>query len=179
MRKAGFYSFIVAIESGSQYILNRNNKKLNLKNVRGAMELAKSMGFFLLGYVIFGLPGETYETARRTIQFAKTLPYNAIATFIAKPLPGSNWWKELAKTEDVEKIDPDWFQFLLTENQYELSDGKRTMKLPIDAYHEYFFRPIQIWRYLRFWINTFHFRQSILGVVRRIIKQALYILGRK
>jgi radical SAM superfamily enzyme YgiQ (UPF0313 family) len=63
MRQAGFYALIFAIESGAQSILDKANKKINLKIIPGKVKLAKSLGFLIPSYFILGLPGETYTTA--------------------------------------------------------------------------------------------------------------------
>ena len=105
---------------------------------------------YLMGYFMFGLPGETYETARRSIQLMKSLPYDNIALFIAKPLPGSYWFEEWAGNKKIDEINYNWFGFIEVESTLEFTDGKRKLKLPIDAYREFYLRPIEIWRYLKY-----------------------------
>ena len=65
-----------------------------------------------MGYFMFGLPGETYETARRTIQTLKSLPYDTIGCFFAVPLPGSNWWYEWCKDRELSEIDYTQFHYI-------------------------------------------------------------------
>jgi len=166
MRKAGFYSFTIAIESGSQSILNSINKKLDLNNIYSAVKLAKSLGFFLTGYFMFGLPGETYQTVRRTIQIAKSLPFDTIGSFIAQPLPGSRWFDKWVQDKNPWEINYDSFHFYEIKNILEYSDGKRTAKLPVDAFREFFFRPKQILRFLKFFVKTFNFHQSVAPFIR-------------
>ena len=166
MRKTGFYAFTIAIESGEQSILDNIHKKLNLKNIFKAIKLAKSLGFFLEGFIIFGLPGETYETARKSIQLVKSLPFDVVAFFIAKPLPGSSWFDEWVVGKDLNKIDYDCFHFNRLQNQLSYSDGKKTLNLPVDAFREHFFRPVQIARYFKYWVSTFKIRQSFVPIAR-------------
>ena len=168
MRKTGFYAITIAVESGSQALLNKANKKLDLKKVPGAVNLAKKLGFLLKGYFILGLPGETYETTRRTIQLAKKLPYNSLVVFMAKPLPSSTWFDQWRQNKDISKLDYNWFEFVEIGRTLEFSNGKRIIKLPKDAYRELYFRPIQIFRYLKYWVHTFHFVQSFLIPLRRL-----------
>lgn len=179
MRKAGFYALVFAIESGSQSILNDINKRLNLRKVHKVIKLANKLGYFLMGYFIYNLPGETYETARRTIQIAKSLPFNVITSFIAKPLPGSRWFDQWIQNKDVSKVDYDWFHFIEIESKLEFSDGKRTLRIPKDAIREFYFRPIQILRYLKYWVHTFNFNQSVLAVGRRLITQVFNRFNRE
>jgi anaerobic magnesium-protoporphyrin IX monomethyl ester cyclase len=166
MRKTGFYEITIAVESGSQSILNSINKGLNLKKLTEAVKLAKSLGFFLQGFLIFGLPGETYKTVRRSIQFMKSLPFDVVGWFTAKPLPGSRMFDQWVRDKDPSKINYDWFHFVDVGVALEYSDGKRTIKLPKDAVKEYLLRPRQLLRYLKFWIHTFHFKESLAPLGR-------------
>jgi len=179
MRKTGFFTLTFAVESGSQTILDRINKKLDLKNVSRIIKLAKQLGFFLNGYFIFGLPGETYETVRRTIQFAKSLPYDAMAFFIAKPLPGSSWFDQWSHNKKISEIDYNWFHFLEIGGKLEFFDGKRKLKLPSDAWKEFYFRPKQLLRYLKYWVNTFPVNQSLIAQFQGQIKHILNVISRK
>jgi len=149
MRRTGFYSLTFAIESGSQAILDQANKRINLKVIPKILEIAKRLGYRTPGFFIFGLPGETYTTARRTIQFAKNLPLDTAVFFSAKPLPGSRLFADWRGKNDLIKVNYDWFHFSETGNQIELSDGKKKLNLPKDAYREFLFRPIQILRSLK------------------------------
>jgi len=149
MKRTGFYSIVFAIESGSQTILDKANKKTNLKLIPEKINIAKGLGYIIPSFFIFGLPGETYATARRTIQFAKDLPLNNVAFFIAKPLPGSKLFDDWRKQNDLIKINCDRFHFDETGTQIMLSDGKRRLNLPKDAYREFYFRPRQILRSIK------------------------------
>jgi len=149
MRRTGFYLLIFAIESGSQTILDMANKKMNLKVVPKMVKIAKKLGYIIPGFFIFGLPRETYTTARRTIQLAKNLPLDTATFFIAKPIPGSRLFDDWIQKNDLIRANYDWFHFNETGNQITLSDGKRRLNLPKDAYREFFLRPRQILRLLK------------------------------
>ncbi|MHA1264599.1 MAG: B12-binding domain-containing radical SAM protein [Candidatus Helarchaeota archaeon] len=149
MRRTGFYSLTFAIESGSQTILNNVNKKLNLKIIPTTIKVAKKLGFIIPSFFIFGLPGETYETARRTIQFAKSLPIDLPSFFIAKPLPGSQLFEDWIRENQFQKIDYNWFYFHDPGNNLIINSGNRTLNLPKDAYREFLFRPKQLIRTLK------------------------------
>ncbi len=177
MRKTGFYATRFAVESGSQSILNRVNKKLDLSKMYNIVKTAKRLGFFLNSYFIFGLPGETYETARRTIQVAKKLPIDVISCFVAQPLPGSLWFKEWVLTQDKIKIEYNRFQFYIHKSSLVISDGNRKLRLPVDVYREIYYRPIQIARYIRYWVNTFHLDQSF-APIGRLTKQIFNLFNR-
>jgi radical SAM superfamily enzyme YgiQ (UPF0313 family) len=161
MRRAGFYALTFAVESGSQSILNKSNKRVDLRIIPKTVKLAKKMGYYIPAYFIFGLPGETYETARRSIQFAKSIPFDRIAFFVAQPLPGSKHFNDLIQN-DPSKIRDFQFCFFIYADQLELSDGKRKLILPRDAYREFVLRPSQIFRILKVNIKFFNRRQLLM-----------------
>jgi len=169
MKRAGFYSLTFAIESGAQSVLDKANKNINLRIIPKITKLAKRMGFFIPSFFVFGLPGETYGTARKTIQFAKSLPLDSAVFFMAKPLPGSKLFEELLEKKDPEKINYDWFHFYVTRNQLILSDGKRKLMLPKDAYREFFFRPKQIFRFIKLAFTLYKGR-TLLDVIKRVVR---------
>lgn len=89
MRKAGFYSLAFGIESADQGLLNMHNKGLNIALMEDKILLAKKAGFFVYGFFIIGLPGETEESFRKTLGFIKRTGINMVNFCIAIPFPGT------------------------------------------------------------------------------------------
>jgi len=73
MKQAGCRLIIPGYESGVQELLDAAHKGITLDQSRVFAKNAKAAGLLVHGCFIIGLPGETRETARRTIQFAKEL----------------------------------------------------------------------------------------------------------
>ncbi len=71
LHAAGCYFLAYGIESGSQEMLNRIHKGITIEEIEQAVELTKEAEIITSGYFIIGLPGETVESARQTIEFAK------------------------------------------------------------------------------------------------------------
>jgi radical SAM superfamily enzyme YgiQ (UPF0313 family) len=93
MKRSGCYSISFGIESASDSILKKINKKEQLSNIKKAIQLCNKLGIVTNGFFIFGLPGETKETLRQTIHFALSsgldgANFNALNIF-----PGSEIWK--------------------------------------------------------------------------------------
>jgi len=95
MKKAGCYFVAFGIESGNQEILNNVAKHSNLEVTRKAVNLAHQAGLMTQGFFIFGLPGETKETIKETIDFAKNLPLDKAQFLMLDVIPGSALWDEL------------------------------------------------------------------------------------
>lgn len=94
MRRSGCYSLGFGIESGSQAVLEKNNKKLKLDRVADQVEMVKRHGIEAFGFFIIGLPGETVETIRETIRFARRVPFDRANFGLLSPLPGSSIFNE-------------------------------------------------------------------------------------
>lgn len=90
MKKAGYYSISIAIESGDKDILRLMRKPVNLEKVRHLIQTIHKLDLKAKGFFIIGYPGETKEQMQRTIQFAKTAGLDWALFFIATPIPGSD-----------------------------------------------------------------------------------------
>jgi radical SAM superfamily enzyme YgiQ (UPF0313 family) len=87
MKQAGCYLLGLGIESGVQEILDGAKKKQTLEDIRRAVALCKKAGIKTMGHFIFGLPGETRETAEQTIKFMLSLDLDYMQSYCAVPYP--------------------------------------------------------------------------------------------
>ena len=92
MKRAGCYKFLVGFESGDQQILDGIKKDLKLEKVKEFMALARQAKIGVHGCFVLGLPGETRETAKRTVDFALGLGLDTLQISAAMPLPGSEYY---------------------------------------------------------------------------------------
>ena len=89
MKKAGCYAVAFGIESGNQEILANIHKLESLETIEKAVRLAHKVGLVTQGFFIFGLPGETKDTIRNTINFAKRIPLDKAQFLTLDVIPGS------------------------------------------------------------------------------------------
>jgi len=144
MRNAGCYKVFFGIESGNQQILNNIRKGITLKQVVQAVHWAKEAGIEVWGSFMIGLPGETKETMRDTIEFAKKLPLDLAKMSILIPLPATPIFEEWDKKGYIKTKD--WEKFSFHSAPVEIYDHPN---LPWDTiieyynkfYHEFYFRP--------------------------------------
>ena len=97
MKQAGCWMISWGIESANETILKRVGKGINREKVVRALTLAQQVGIKNWGYFIIGLPGETAETIRETIDFAKQLPLYLVLFHIAAPHPGTPFFFEIVE----------------------------------------------------------------------------------
>jgi anaerobic magnesium-protoporphyrin IX monomethyl ester cyclase len=113
MADAGCQALCFGVESGSQEILDLANKKSDLKKVRDAMRMAQAAGISAIASFIIGLPGETVETLRKTVEFADQLheEFGSLCGFhVLAPFPGSEV-RERAAHYGLEILTNDWRKY--------------------------------------------------------------------
>jgi radical SAM superfamily enzyme YgiQ (UPF0313 family) len=111
MGQAGCWYISWGIESADEQILRRTRKGYRKEQVLQALRWARASGISNWGYFIIGLPGETEETIRNTIAYAKELPLDIALFHIAAPYPGTpfffevvenGWFRPGTKWEEVD-----------------------------------------------------------------------------
>ncbi|MEA3377747.1 MAG: B12-binding domain-containing radical SAM protein, partial [Chloroflexota bacterium] len=97
MAASGCWMISWGIESGDERMLRRMRKGTTLEQVRRAIRWSREAGIMNWGYFIIGLPGETEESIRRTIDLAKELPLDLALFHIAAPHPGTPFFFEVVE----------------------------------------------------------------------------------
>jgi len=148
MKRAGCRMLMVGFEFGTQEALDSVKKGTTLEHsVRLASE-ARRLGFTVHGCFMFGAPGETKESARETIELAKSLPMDTVQFSGICAYPGSeiyNFSRErgfLVPKSWREWVDENWEQVTVLSYP-ELS--KREIDRLIDrGLREFYLRPRQL-----------------------------------
>jgi anaerobic magnesium-protoporphyrin IX monomethyl ester cyclase len=97
MGKAGCWLISWGIESGNEQVLRHAHKGAYPDKAERALRWAHKAGIKNWGYFIIGLPTETEETIRQTINFAKKLPLDIALFHVAAPYPGTPFFFEVVK----------------------------------------------------------------------------------
>ncbi len=93
MKKAGTDYIAYGVETGDPDILRSIPKGETHEQIANAVHLTKKAGIQVAGFFILGLIGDTVETMKRTIDFAKNMDFDIILLNIATPYPGTRMWK--------------------------------------------------------------------------------------
>ncbi|MCX9011228.1 MAG: radical SAM protein [Candidatus Methanoperedens sp.] len=149
MKKAGCNMLSFGIESGSQQILKNIKKALALPKVPSVIKNAKENGITTFGFFVLGLPGETRDTIRETIDFSKNAALDRAWFFIFAPLPGSELFDEWVKDKNLSEIDWD-----LLDTYTGIVGGKDLSKEDLESFQkeavrEFYLRPKMILSILR------------------------------
>ncbi|MBZ0258041.1 radical SAM protein [bacterium] len=109
MKDSGLMAIKFGVESGSQQLVDNAEKNLDLKKVEQAVTVCHDLGINVHLTFSFGLPGESWETVRKTINFAKHLDPETLQFSIMTPFPGSSFYK--MQEEAGKLLTKDWSQY--------------------------------------------------------------------
>ena len=90
MQKAGCHTIIFGIESGAETILKKYRKGYTLSQILSTMEYCHSHGIETAGTFILGLPEETHDTMRQTLNLLKTIKLDYASFNVAVPRAGTD-----------------------------------------------------------------------------------------
>ena len=151
LRDNGLRLLLVGYESGDQRILDNIKKGIRIEEAREFTRNCRKLGITIHGTFILGLPGETQETIRQTVEFAKELDVFSIQVSLAAPYPGTELYRQA--------LENGWFG---RETQLVSGSGTQTAALEYDGlsreeifgwvekfYRAYYFRPRPIARIVR------------------------------
>ena len=150
MREAGCRLLIVGYESGDAQILKNIKKGATLDMAQRFTANCKKLGLAIHGDFIVGLPGETRESIRSTIDFAKRLDVETIQVSIAHPYPGTEFYDHV-KQNGLITLDSmtDETGHQLPNIVYPGLDRAELVDWVEKFYGEYYFRPRVAWRVVR------------------------------
>jgi len=146
MKESGCRLLIVGFESGDPQILKNVKKGATVERARQFVKDCKKLGLAIHGDFILGLPGETKETIRRTIDFAKELNVETIQVSVAHAYPGTEFF-EFAESNNFiintkDMVDAGGHQVAHVE--YPGLPADYVMEMVHKFYDEYYFRP-KVW----------------------------------
>jgi anaerobic magnesium-protoporphyrin IX monomethyl ester cyclase len=166
MAQAGCWLISWGIESGNEQILKHAHKGAYPDKAEKSLLWAKKAGIKNWGYFIIGLPGETEETIRQTIDFSKKLPLDIALFHVAAPYPGTPFFFEVVENgwfrpgTRWEQVDMDRETVL----DYPNLPAERLLYWQKRAFREWAFRPGPILTYLKMLVSDVSTVRSALSV---------------
>ena len=110
MADAGLAALKYGVEAADQAIVDSCGKRLDVSKVRDVVRGTHSLGIKTHLTFMFGLPGETRDTAMRSIDLALELMPESVQFTLATPFPGSALHEQMVRdgklrTEDYDQYD--------------------------------------------------------------------------
>jgi anaerobic magnesium-protoporphyrin IX monomethyl ester cyclase len=151
MKRAGFYSIAVGIESGSERIRRKMKKGSSLGKIRRDLEMVREVGGIdVTGFFILGFPGETTEDIEKTLSFSRELPLQRAAFHAFIPLPGAEVWQEMEASGELGRVD--WERYFFWARAYvpQGMSRKELLRMHRKAFLRFYLRPRIILQNLKF-----------------------------
>jgi hopanoid biosynthesis associated radical SAM protein HpnJ len=142
MKEAGCRLLIVGYESGDEQILKNIKKGATVQRALDFTRDCHKLGLVVHGDFILGLPGETKESIRNTIEFAKQLDCETIQVSIAHAFPGTEFF-DYAKANNfiTNEAMSDDGGHQMAHIEYPGLPVEYVMEMVHKFYDEYYFRP--------------------------------------
>ncbi|MBA7656767.1 hypothetical protein ES703_64694 [subsurface metagenome] len=171
MKEAGCHYIRFGVESGSQKMLNIMKKRITLAQIKQAFELCRKAEIKTQAFFLFGIPGETRETIRETIEFAKKLRPDSAQFAVVIPHPGTDLY-QICQREGWLKYST-WEDFSACNSLIETPELSRqdVERARVRAYREFYFRPdyaLRIALKIRSWNDFKAVLKSAKSIVDRI-----------
>jgi anaerobic magnesium-protoporphyrin IX monomethyl ester cyclase len=122
LKALGTFEVFIGFESGDEDMLRAIHKGSSLQQNRRAVDLLTGTGIHVFPSFVLGLPGETEQSMRKTLEFARnvadSVPVYRLAASVMAPIPGSPAFDMLLR-------DPGLRQKYHGQDDFDLSELSR------------------------------------------------------
>ncbi len=106
MKQAGCQNIRLAIESANDEVLKKLDKNTSIEKIQKGIKIFRKAGITVMGQFMIGNPGDTLESVKETIYFAKNSDLSQVEFYVPIPYRETELWeyieengKFLTKTE--------------------------------------------------------------------------------
>lgn len=141
MKAAGCHQIMFGIESADPEILAAIRKPIDIDLTKKAVRMVQDAGIAVRAAFMFGNPGETTASLRRTIDFSIELDPDIAIFNITTPYPGTQMFRWALENGYLKTLD--WSDYDLANTVMELPtiSTEQINKMYRTAYREFYFRP--------------------------------------
>jgi len=146
----GMRLMVCGYESGNQQILHNIKKGMRVEQLREFSKNCRELGLKIHGTFIVGLPGETKETIKETIAFAKEVNPYTLQVSLAAAYPGTYLYNQAKQNGWL--LEEDNGGRLVADQGIQVSSisyphlsHEDIFKAVDEFYSAYYFRPGKIW----------------------------------
>lgn len=150
MKKAGCHLILFGVETADEKIMENIHKNISLDQVIRVVKAARKVGIDTRASFMFGNPGESEKTVKKTIDFAIKLDPDEVQFNITTVYPGTEMYKWA-----------DEHGYILTKDWSKYNMSEVVMELPT-------IKPDKLKEYYQLAHRKFYLRPKI--VIRRLLK---------
>lgn len=144
MRRAGCWLIGYGVESGTQETLDKTNKKITLETIKKAIDMAHREKLTVIGHIIIGLPGESEDSIKKTIDFSINSGIDFAQFYCAVPFPGSKLYDDAVRNNWLTSTRWDLFEQNHSVLDYPEISHTRIEQLRKRAIRRFYLRPHSI-----------------------------------
>lgn len=141
LKQAGFNWLALGIESANAEVRDGASKKMKINDIKSVVEKIQKAGIRVIGNYIFGLPDDTLESMRETLDMAKELNTEFANFYCAMAYPGSMLYNTALKEKWL--LPEQWHGY--SQHSYIMQPlpskhlrAKEIVAFRDNAFHEYF-----------------------------------------
>jgi anaerobic magnesium-protoporphyrin IX monomethyl ester cyclase len=140
MKKAGCWMMSLGIESGDPELLAQHRQNADLDMLADTIRNIKRAGIRTKGLLMIGLPGESEESIKRSMDYVFSLPIDDFNLAKFTPFPGSPLYENI---HDLGTFEEDWGKMDCMNFQFVPNgiEKERLEELFIEFYKTHYKRP--------------------------------------
>lgn len=104
LKEMGCFRIWIGAESGSQRIIDRMDRRVELKNVQEMMQKTQTLGMEAGTFLMVGYPGETHADIRQSLEHLRKASPSLLTITRAYPIKGTALYMEIENSLQL----PDW-----------------------------------------------------------------------
>lgn len=149
MHDAGCMGVWFGVESGSETILAKMNKKIKLDQTKEAFKTAHQVGLMTIASTVIGFPEETEKTAWETINFIKKLNPDDIGFYVATPYPGTPMYEMVKQKGWLRVTDFDRYDTATPTFETPWLSMDKIREIRFKAHQQFYLRPSYVLKMMR------------------------------
>lgn len=175
MSKSGCVRIMYGIESAVPEILKAIRKEVDITRIKKIVKLTAKKGIDVFGFFMIGSPGETTQTAKKTIRFARSSALSHVQFTRLTAWPGSelysrymdkykeDYWRKYILDPSIKKILP------LVETEMSVQEANRLVRL---AYLSFYLYPLRVIRLTLKMRSFSQFKNSLVALLDMFTNKA-------
>lgn len=135
MKRAGCFEVHIGVESGDEHLRNDVlNKDIRDEDLIQAFDLLREYGMLTFGFNMLGLPYETEETLRKTVELNRRLQPDTVFVSVFNPFPGTDLYDLV--------VDKGWLSDRKVQSYFEHTSvlDQPSVDAEVVAHYHKFFR---------------------------------------